>query len=266
MKLLTFAAIMLAFLAASVSVADDLKSVKTQQASTTAGSIESKNSQGEAPKPRRTRVLVILRNDDEHCAEEIEKLNKSGGTFEVLKSAGWKIGDQSQSHIQIVDESAFPEVVEQFKLPEFPLVACISDGEIVRSFKDGCSTPLDVWTFGWLLKGESERPKSSIPETVRVETTGNYRLRGNHWTVEGNPNPPKEVVVSHLRGPNHGHASGSYGAIDGWSYEELRSLHDDLHEREGGTIGNFAPAYSNQPPAANRSLDAFAGNRKALGR
>ena len=71
--------------------------------------------------------------------------------------------------------------------------------------------------------------------------------------------------MNHLKGPNHGHASVGYGAIENWSYEELRSLHDDLHEREGGTIGVYA-AGPYQPPAANRSLDAFSGSRKAFGK
>ena len=98
-----------------------------------------------------------------------------------------------------------------------------------------------------------------------METTGNYRLRGNHWTLEGDPTPTKQAVVNHLKGPNHGHASIAYGAIENWSYEELRSLHDDLHEREGGTHGNFGQVQY-QSQAANVNLNAFSGNRKVTGK
>ena len=216
----------------------------------------------------RPRVLFITAKGCQRCKEELERLRKPGGEFESMKSIGWKIGEDDNNHIQIVDRDEIPpEFVQLLKIKEFPTVACVVDGEIVRSFKDGCTTPLDAWTFGWLIKGKNERPQAMIPEIARVESTGHYRLRGNHWTVEGDPNPPKQMVINHIRGPNHGHASGSYGNIDNWSYEELRSLHDDLHEMEGGTIGNFSSAGSHyQPLAANRSLDAFSGNRKVTGR
>jgi len=211
------------------------------------------------------RILFITAKGSEQCEKELNRLNKSGGDFEALRARGWKIGESTEDHIQLVDRDEVPDLVRKLRAHEFPTVASIEGGEIVRSFKDGCSTPLDVWTFGWLLKGQIERPTTPISEAIRVETTGNYRLRGNHWTVEGDPAPAKQTIVNHLRGPNHGHASGSYGTIENWSYEELRSLHDDLHEREGGTVG-VAAQFSNQPVAANRSLDAFSGNRKVTGR
>ncbi len=213
---------------------------------------------------RRARVLFITQKDCERCERELNRLRKPGGDFEAMQSRGWKIGETADNHIQIVDRDAIPELIQLLKVREYPTVACVIDGEIVRSFKDGCTTPLDAWTFGWLLKGENERPKPFISETARVETTGNYQLRGNHWSVEGDPSPAKETVISHLRGPSHAHSLASYGAIENWSYEELRSLHDDIHEREGG--GAVASYGQSQPPAANRSLDAFSGNRKVTGR
>ena len=182
-----------------------------------------------------------------------------------MQTLGWKIGSSPANHIQIVDRDEIPEIIKLLKTREYPTVACIADGEIVRSFKDGCTTPLDAWTFGWLIKGISERPPTAISEAARVESTGHYRLRGNHWSLEGDPNPARETVLGHLKGPNHGHASVAYGAIESWSYEELRSLHDDLHEQEGGTYATYGTG-QNQTPAANRSLDAFNGNRKALGK
>ena len=214
---------------------------------------------------RQTRVLIITAKDCERCDQELIRLRKPGGDFEKLQSVGWKIGEGEDSHIQIIDRESVPELMDLLKAQEYPAVACVSDGEIVRSFKDGCSTPLDSWTFGWLLKGISERPQGSISEAARVETTGNYRLRGNHWTVEGDPNPSKQAVINHLRGPNHVNSVSPYGAIENWSTEELRSLHDDIHEREGGggVAAYYGPA---QPQAANRSLDAFSGNRKVMGR
>src|SRR5207302_524627 len=108
----------------------------------------------------------------------------------------------------------------------FPTVICISDKEVVRSFNSGCTTPLDSWTFGFLLKGENERPKGSILEAARVASTGSYPLRGNHWSIEGVWNPSKERVVSHLRS-THGNQIAANYAIETWSVEELKSLHDD---------------------------------------
>jgi hypothetical protein len=215
---------------------------------------------------RGTRVLFITVKDCVRCEKELSRLRRPGGDFESMQSIGWRIGTGPNNHIQIVDRDEIPEIVQKLNAREYPTVACIVDGEIVRSFKDGCTTPLDSWTFGWLIKGINERPQSSIPEIARVETTGNYRLRGNHWTLEGDPNPAKQTVINHLRGPNHGHASVAYGAIENWSLEELKSLHDDLHEREGGTIGGSFAQGPYQPAAANRSLDSFSGNRKVLGR
>lgn len=217
-----------------------------------------------ASKP--ARVILIVEKGNPECDQEMARLRKPGGDFEKMASVGWKIGEGQTNHIQIIDRTEVPELVRRLNTKTYPCVACIENGEIVRSFKDGCTTPLDPWTFGWLIKGQSERPASAISEPARVETTGNYRLRGNHWTLEGDPNPSKQAVINHLKGPNHGHASGAYGAIENWSYQELLSLHDDLHEREGGTVGGYAPQGYYQAPAANRSLDAFAGNRKALGK
>jgi hypothetical protein len=214
---------------------------------------------------RSPRVLFITAKGCDRCEEELNRLRKSGGDFQTMKALGWKIGPEPTNHIQIVDRDDVPDLVLLLRVREYPTVACIVDGEIVRSFKDGCTTPLDAWTFGWLIKGQNERPRPAISEIARVETTGNYRLRGNHWSLEGDPNPTKQAVLNHLRGPNHGHASVAHGAIENWSYEELRSLHDDLHEQEGGTYGVYGQQQF-QPQAANRSLDAFSGNRKVTGR
>jgi hypothetical protein len=116
-------------------------------------------------------------------------------------------------------------------LPEYPAVVCVENGEILRSFKDGCSTPLDPYTFGWLLKGFDERERPPVAEAVKVETSGHYPLRGNHWSVDGDWSPTHERIVFHLRGPNHNALFPQEWRIESWSTEELRSLHDDLHEQ-----------------------------------
>ena len=210
-------------------------------------------------KNRATRVLFITTSGCERCQKELDRLQKPGGEFESMRTRGWKIGVEPSNHIQIVDAEQIPELIKQLNVREFPTVACISDGEIVRSFKDGCSTPLDAWTFGWLMKGESERPQAVIPEAIRVQWTGQYPLRGNHWSVDGDWNPSKEKVISHLRGENHLSQLGPYASVESWSYEEVRSLHDDLHEKYGGGVSSGSFTQSQQQ---NSGVSEFRGGRK----
>jgi hypothetical protein len=219
------------------------------------------------PGPRNPRVLFITASDCESCARELARLRKPGGDFDAMQSRGWKIGDGPENHVQIVDREAVADLVQQLNVREFPTVACVSDGEIVRSFKAGCTTPLDPWTFGWLLKGENERPHGSVAEPARVKTTGSYPLRGNHWSVDGDWSPTQERVVSHLRGPNHGSQILASYQIEVWSYEELRSLHDDLHERElanGGGSYSTTSYYSPRTQSIPRGADNFSAGRKML--
>ncbi len=146
-----------------------------------------------------------------------------------MRAKGWKIGATPDCHVQIVDREAIPEQIVKFGIQSYPTVICISRDEIVRSFKSGCTTPLDSWTFGFLLNGRNERPSGAIPEAARVAWTGSYPLRGNHWSIEGDWNPSRDRVVGHLRNTHGSQVSASY-AIESWSVEELKSLHDDLHE------------------------------------
>ena len=206
---------------------------------------------------RNPRVLFISVKDCDKCQKELERLRRSGGDFETMQAHGWKIGEGSDNHIQIIDADKIADLIRQLNVREYPTVACISDGEILRSFKDGCSTPLDAWTFGWLLKGKNERPQAAIPEPIRVASTGQYPLRGNHWTVEGDVNPPRDKVLSHIRA-NHGYQLSPDWKIDTWSVEELRSLHDDLHERSDAPPS----ATYTQPPPANRGVGQFGAGRK----
>ena len=170
-----------------------------------------------APTPRNPRVLFIIAADCERCQEELRRLRRPGGVFETMQARGWKIGEGPEDHVQIIDAGEVPDLAERLNIHEFPSVACVSGDEIVRSFKDGCSTPLDAWTFGWLLKGRSERPRAAIPEAVRVHTTGSYPLRGNHWSIEGDWNPSRERLVSHLRGPNHGTQLQASWTVESWA-------------------------------------------------
>ena len=91
----------------------------------------------------------------------------------------------------------------------------------MRSFRTGCTTPLDAWTLGWLAKGVNERPEAEVSEAARVESTGHFPLRGNHWSIDEAWYPTQERVISHLRGPAHGSQLKAEWAIETWSYEEF---------------------------------------------
>ncbi len=212
---------------------------------------------------RNPRVLFVTAKGCKSCERELQRLRRPGGDFEAMQARGWKIGDSADSHLQIVDRDKIPDLVRQFNVREYPTVACISDGQIVRSFKDGCTTPLDAWTFGFLLKGQNERPKAPIPEPIRVASTGQYPLRGDHWSVEGDWNPTDATLVSHLRGPNHANQLAANWEIETWSYEELRSLHDDLHESELGS-DTFTPSSGFAP--TNHGFEPAAASHKFSGR
>ncbi|HEV2970739.1 MAG TPA: hypothetical protein VGY55_12280 [Pirellulales bacterium] len=182
-------------------------------------------------RPLNPRVVFIVKKDCAKCDQELARLQRAGGDFEKMRAIGWLIGEGPENQVQIVDRDQIPELVRKLDVRDYPTVACIDNGEVVRSFKSGCTTPLDAWTFGFLAKGVDERPPGAVLESARVETTGSYRLRGNHWSVEGDWNPTRDRVIEHLRGPNHLSELEPQWHIDSWSYEELRSLHDDLHER-----------------------------------
>jgi hypothetical protein len=177
---------------------------------------------------RNPRVFFIRSEGCSACENELQRLGKVGGTFESLRQAGWKIGPAADSHIQIVEAGTIPHLIEKFKIRAFPFVACVDDGKIIRGFQDGCSTPLDAYVFSWLLKGAADRPPSP-PSDVTVVTSGTYPLRGNHWSVEDYWRPSRQRLLGHIRGP-HGSLFPKSWQIESWAYEELLSLHDDLHE------------------------------------
>ncbi len=203
------------------------------------------------------RVLFVIGKDCPRCERELARLRRPGGDFEKMRSRGWKIGPGPENHLQIVDRGTLGELAELLGGQELPKVICVRDQEIVRSFQSGCTTPLDMWTFGWLIKGIDERPPGFVPEKARVESAGHYPLRGNHWSIDEDWNPSRERVVAHLRGPTHGHQISVSYEIETWSYEELRSLHDNLHEQEMGGIsyGSYgARAQPSNPFSATRKV------------
>ncbi len=187
----------------------------------------------DAPKGRNPRVFFIVKKGSKQCEEILTKLRAPGGDFENMRAGGWLIGDGPDNHVQIVDCDAVPDLVKKLKVSEFPAVACVDKGELVRYFKSGCTTPLDCWTLGFLATGTDLRPKGSPVDPATVETTGHYPLRGNHWSVDGNFNPTKVEVIEHLHGPNHVEHLQPEWKLDTWALEELKSLHDDLHEKFG---------------------------------
>jgi hypothetical protein len=212
----------------------------------------------DASRRSNARVLFITTSECPRCEEELARLRKPGGEFDKLRAQGWKIGETEDSHLQIVDAGEIEELVDRLAVREFPTVAGLEHGEIVRCFRSGCTTPLDRWTFGFLAKGIDERPPGSVLEAARVATTGHYRLRGNHWSVDDDWSPSREKTLGHLRGP-HGHQILASYKIESWSLEELRSLHDDLHEREMGGVSFSSARYQ---PAGSQ----FSATRKAGGR
>jgi hypothetical protein len=220
---------------------------------------DQKPAEQKRPRAQNSRVLLITAKDNARCEKELARLRQPGRDFDVMRSKGWKIGPGPENHLQIIDQEEVAPLIEQLTMREFPLVVCVAGDEIVRSFKSGCTTPLDMWTFGWLAKGVDERPPGSIPEAARVETTGNYPLRGNHWSIDEDWNPSREKVISHLRGPTHAHMIRAHWKIETWSYEELRSMHDNLHEQE---MGGVQPMRY-QPQPSRSGPDLYSAGRKA---
>lgn len=213
---------------------------------------------------RDKRVLLLIRPECERCADELRRLNAAGGPFDVLRGRGWKIGAGPENHIQILDATVLADagvapIMDELQPKNFPVVLCIEQGTIARSFQRGCTTPLDEWTFGWLMTGNDDRPAEPPPEPIQVQTTGNYRLRGNHWSVEGNWNPTHAEVVHHLR-TVHGAQLQTGWVIESWSLEELRSLHDDLHDREEGFRGRYAGNAAPRSPSGSGSVFRKPGN------
>jgi hypothetical protein len=219
--------------AQTASATADAKPASVAANTAAANANQSVDSQTTFPeKALPAKVVFITSKNSPDCDKVLGKLNWPNGDFDKMRAAGWKIGKGPSNHLQIVDKDEVPDLVKQLGKQEFPTVASVDkNGEVVRYFRFGCTTPLDMWTFGFLAKGIDERPAGMVMEAAKVEWTGHYPLRGNHWSVEGNWNPTKEETVAHLHGPNHQAELQPQWHIEDWSLEELRSLHDDLHEK-----------------------------------
>ena len=219
--------------------------------------------------PRVKRILMVSAPSCARCADEFRRLEAPGGPFELLRNRGWKIGAGAENHIQIIDKSGpvgadIADVVMQLNPENAPVVVYVENGDIARSFRGGCTTPLDQWTFGWLMTGNDQRPAPYHPEAVTVATSGNYPLRGNHWSVEGNFNPSRDYVIQHLRSVHGGYLQANWN-IETWSQEELLSAHDDIHERTEGFRGRHpgsgSSASSRSSSFSNAPAKALGGNR-----
>ncbi len=198
--------VLLPALAAGQQATSGQSSAGEAAAQTAAGGEAGKAEQARpADTSKPPRVLLIVGKDCPRCERELARLRRPGGDFEKLRSRGWKIGSGPENHLQIVDREALrtlsEEVAAQVADQPLPKVICVRDQEIVRSFTTGCTTPLDMWTFGWLIKGIDERPPGWVPEKARVESTGHYPLRGNHWSIDEDWNPSRERVIAHLAAP-----------------------------------------------------------------
>ena len=206
---------------------------------------------GEVPAARR--VLVIVTDDCPRCDRELERLKSPGGTFETLRRAGWKIGETDDNHIQIARATEIGDQIKDWGIKTLPAVVCVRGNEIERTFKEGCGTPLDPYTFGWLYKGVDERKAPVKAEPVTVKTSGHYPLRGNHWNIEGDWFPSKDKAITHLRGSAHVNLIPTKWKLESWSEEEILSLHDDLHENNAPLTGMTRP---NTIPSTSR-MQAF---------
>jgi hypothetical protein len=175
-------------------------------------------------------VLLIVAGDDPGSTAKLKELEQEDGPFERLRQKGWRVGAGAEDNLRIVRTDDARGLVEAHGIRTFPAVVAVHAGEVIRSFTSGCTTPLDEYTFEWLRTGVATRPATAPRPPAAVATTGHYPLRGGHWSVDGEWYPSLEHVLRHLRGPNHNHLIPADWEIESWSYEELRSLHDDLHE------------------------------------
>ena len=196
-----------------------------------------------------TQILLIVEPDCKPCDKLLEELESE---FQPMRAANWKIDRGDDAHIRIINKQEAVELlgmsVEEAKEMQLPKLLAVHKNEVVRFFKAGCSTPLDRWTFDWMFTGIDKRPAPPPIQPITVATTDNYPLRGSHWSVDGDWHPSREKVLYHLRGPSHRTQLRPEWQLEAWSREELRSLHDNLHEL---TEYGHTKVYSSSMNAAN---------------
>lgn len=217
----------------AVDVASTSVEAKTKDPVAASTGTTEVESDARAKPTQASQILFIVEDDCSACDDLQKELEPE---FQAMRISNWKIDHGFDAHIRIINKSDATEVLklseEEANEMQLPNVVAIRGGEVVRYFKSGCSTPLDRWTFDWLFTGVDRRPAPPPIEEITVETTGNYPLRGGHWSVEGDWHPSREKVLTHLRGPNHAQQLKPIWKLEVWSREELRSLHDNLHELE----------------------------------
>ena len=152
--------------------------------------------------------------------------------LKALKDAGWRVGEAETDAVRVIDIEKNPNLWKQYGSEEdgLPQFVCIYDGEVIRSLRSGCSTPMDAYGISWTFKGVDERPEPKrLP--VTVDNNGEYPIRGNWWSVEGNWNASRREVIKHLlESPNHRELRPYGSMIKRMSRAEAHSLHSDHHE------------------------------------
>lgn len=169
---------------------------------------------------------VMLFNAD-WCPACVADQPKREAALAALQRKGWRVGEQPEDQFQIVDVDA-SDLDERLGIDAVPAYVKVEDGRIVRQFRRGCSEPLDAWALGRLYTGRDQRPEPKRAP-VTAATTGQYPLRGNWWSVDGQWNAIKAVLIAHLTGGEH---RGKFDRdwLQSLSRAELHSLHSDDHE------------------------------------
>jgi len=178
-----------------------------------------------------SQLLLIVDSACQACDKLLIELEPE---FQPMRAANWKIDRGADAHIRIINKQ---DAVAMLKMSDqeagamqLPNLLAVHKGEVVRYFKSGCSTPIDRWTFDWMFTGIDKRPAPPPIQKITVATTGHYPLRGGHWSVDGDWHPSREKVLYHLRSAAHGAQLRPEWQLEVWTREELRSLHDNLHE------------------------------------
>jgi hypothetical protein len=177
----------------------------------------------------RDRIIILTAKWCPHCPHD--KLKQ---IVPALRKAGWTAGDSPANQIQILDAddnaTEFDRIARALRLDpvKLPLIAKVEGGEITRRFEQGCGTPLDVWSIGWLYSGTDERPDRE-KEPATIKRSGSYPLTGGWWSVEGVWNPSRDFVIKHLLGGSIHRGKFDAAWVKSLSLAELQSLHTDDH-------------------------------------
>lgn len=92
-------------------------------------------------------------------------------SFTTLREAGWKIGDDTSGHIQVIDVDEHPELKDAFGIESLPAWVRIKDGSVIAQ-RSGF---MDGRTAGYWMRGEAatdtrsqtQQPQFSMPVRQR---------------------------------------------------------------------------------------------------